>query len=244
MMRTDGVLGFRSSRRDGIGFTARLLTGSLQQITTLALFAIRPMAEFTLLVNDPFYWGWGVPRGDGHPVMVLPGLFAGDPYLLPLRSWLGRIGYRPLRSGIDLNPGWSERLIEGLSETAERECQRTGSPLTLIGHSAGGLLARWVASRLPQAVRHVITLGSPLAVCQDRLPHEIRLTAIYTPDDLIVRHPAALAREAHARNIEVRGSHSGLTFNPRVYRHLAELLQEAPHPKARGRIAIADGNVN
>ncbi|MGH7864678.1 MAG: alpha/beta fold hydrolase [Candidatus Binataceae bacterium] len=179
-----------------------------------------------MLLNDPFYWGWGVPRGDGHAVIVLPGLFAGDPYLIPLRSWLARIGYRPLRSGIDFNPGWSEALIEELGEVTEREFTRGGSPLTLIGHSAGGLLARWVAARHPHAVRHVITLGSPLAVTGELLAGNIRLTAIHTPDDLIVRHPAAIAREPHAQNHAVRGSHSGLAFNPQVYRLLAELLLE------------------
>ncbi|MGH7947631.1 MAG: esterase/lipase family protein [Candidatus Binataceae bacterium] len=239
MTRRNGLAPWRWSGRDGVGSTAHLVSDSLQQFANLAALALRPATEFTLLMYDPFYWGWGVPRGDGHSVMVLPGLFAGDPYLIPLRSWLARVGYKPLRSGIDVNPGWSEALIEELCDAIEDEYARCGAPLTLIGHSAGGLLARWVASRNPRAVRHVITLGSPLAVAGEQLNENIRTTAIFTRDDLIVRHPAAVAREPHARNIEVRGSHSGLAFNPQVYRHLAELLREGSRSEAAERFATA-----
>ena len=66
----------------------------------LAEFAILPATEFGLLLADPVYWGLGVPRGDRHSVLVLPGLFAGDGYLQPLRRWLWRVGYTPLRSGL------------------------------------------------------------------------------------------------------------------------------------------------
>ncbi|HEY7294163.1 MAG TPA: hypothetical protein VH916_03935, partial [Dehalococcoidia bacterium] len=56
-----------------------------------------PALEFGELLRDPVFWGWGVPRGDGHAVLVLPGLGAGDAYLRPLRGWLRRLGYTTLR---------------------------------------------------------------------------------------------------------------------------------------------------
>jgi hypothetical protein len=88
----------------------------------------------------------------------------------------------------------------------------------------GGLLGRSVAVRHPEAVRHVITLGSPLALSRSTLPASVRLSALHSRADRIVRHPNALSRDPHARNIEVHGSHTGMAGNVEVYRHLARLL--------------------
>jgi pimeloyl-ACP methyl ester carboxylesterase len=190
----------------------------------LAAAALRPATEFGMLLADPIYWGVGVPRGDGRPVLVLPGLFAGDSYLQPLRDWLGRNGYSPLKSGIDRNPGWSSELIDALAEIALAEHRRDRRRVTIIGHSMGGLQGRSVAAQLPKVVRHVIALGSPLAMAREQLPGGVRMTAIYSSEDEIVRHPAALARDPRAKNVRVRGSHIGLPFNPAVYRALARTL--------------------
>src|SRR5258706_2022998 len=193
-------------------------------LADLAGAALRPMAEFGLLLADPVYWGSGVPRGDGRPVLVLPGLFAGDGYLQPLRDWLVRSGYSPVKSGIDRNPGWSEELIGQVAELALGEHRRSRQRVTIIGHSMGGLQGRSVAARLPQIVRHVIALGSPLAMAREALPGSVRMPAIYSPEDRIVAHPAALARDPRAKNVSVAGSHLGLPFNPAVYRVLARTL--------------------
>jgi len=198
--------------------------GGAFSLAGLAGAALRPATEFGMLMGDPIFWGIGVPRGDGRPVMVLPGLFAGDAYLQPLRDWLGRAGYSPVRSGIDRNPGWSSELIEALSQIALAEHQRTRRRVTIIGHSMGGLQGRSVAARLPEVVRHVIALGSPLALAQERLPTAVRMTAIYSREDEIVRYPASLARDRRAKNMKVPGSHIGLAFNPAVYRVLARAL--------------------
>jgi triacylglycerol lipase len=205
-----------SSRRPTSRSTATFLE-------ELAGEAWQPAAELGLLLADPVYWGWGVPRGDGHAVLVLPGLLGGDDYLRPMRDWLRRIGYRPLRSGLDSNPGWSEGLVRELGEIAEEAFRKDGRRITIIGHSLGGVQGRSIAVRRPQAIDHVITLGSPIAR-GGRTPTAVRLTAIYSRADRIVRHPGAVASEPDARNIEVRGSHTGLAFNPEVYRHLARLL--------------------
>jgi pimeloyl-ACP methyl ester carboxylesterase len=193
-------------------------------LAELAGAALRPATEFGLLLADPIYWGLGVPRGDGRPVMVLPGLFAGDGYLQPLRDWLGRNGYAPVKSGIERNPGWSTEVIDGLAEIALAEHRRSRRRVTIIGHSMGGLQGRSVAARLPQIVRHVIALGSPLALAREALPASVRMTAIYSREDQIVRHPHSLARDPRAKNVKVPGSHIGLAVNPAVYRVLARSL--------------------
>ena len=39
---------------------------------------IREIAQFGRFLVDPVFHGTGVPRGDGRPVVVIPGLFGGD----------------------------------------------------------------------------------------------------------------------------------------------------------------------
>jgi pimeloyl-ACP methyl ester carboxylesterase len=193
-------------------------------LAELADEAWKPAAELGSLLVDSVFWGFGVNRGDGRPVLVVPGLYGGDRYLTPLRDWLRRIGYRPVASGLSRNPGWSEPLVNVLADLAASHFRATGQRVTIIGHSMGGLQGRAVAIRQPRVVRHVIALGSPLIMARNRLPGEVRMTAVFSRGDRIVRHPAAMERDPRAKNVEVAGSHIGMTFNPEVYRVLASVL--------------------
>ncbi len=118
--------------------------------------------EFGRLVADPIFYGRGAPRGDGRPVLVLPGLFGNDWYLQPLLSWLGRIGYRPVPSTFWINAGCPERLTRQAEQALERRLRDAGSPVAIIGHSRGGLLAKAIATRLQERASHLILLGSPV----------------------------------------------------------------------------------
>jgi triacylglycerol lipase len=120
------------------------------------------LQEFALLMADPVFYGVGVPRGDGRPALVLPGLFANDFYLQPMHSWLGRIGYRPVPSTFWVNAGCPERLTVQAQEALERRLSRTEKPAVLIGHSRGGILAKAIATRLSERVSHLVLLGSPV----------------------------------------------------------------------------------
>jgi pimeloyl-ACP methyl ester carboxylesterase len=186
----------------------------------------RPAVEFSMLLGDPVFWGWGVPRGDGHSVLALPGLGGGDGYLLPMRRWLGRIGYRPVDSGIDVNPGWSDELVEELADLVEEEYRRSRSKVTIIGHSLGGVFGYVIAAHQPHMVRQLITLGSPLRFVRTRLPVSVPITAFYSRGDSVVRHPAAIAPDTHARNIEIDSSHIGMAGHREVYRRLGPLLRQ------------------
>jgi pimeloyl-ACP methyl ester carboxylesterase len=185
---------------------------------------MRPALEFGMLMADPVFWGWGVKRGDGHSVVALPGHGGGDNYLQPLRGWLQRVGYRAVASGLDINPGWSEELVDELAELVEQEFRRSGHKVTIIGHSLGGILGYVIAAQQPHAIRQIITLASPLQFFRGRLPASVSIAAFYSRNDSTVRHPAALAREQHARNIEVASSHVGMASHPEVYRALGPLL--------------------
>ncbi len=117
--------------------------------------------ELGALLASPMYYGAGVPRGDGRLALVVPALFANDWYLYPLRSWLQRAGFRPVRSTLPVNAGCPERLTRQIEVELDRR-RRDGEPVMLIGHSRGGILARAMVARLQSDASHLILLGSPV----------------------------------------------------------------------------------
>jgi pimeloyl-ACP methyl ester carboxylesterase len=119
--------------------------------------------ELTSLLRDPVFRGRGVPHGDGRPVLLIPGFLAGDWTMRIMDGWLGRVGYRVNLSGILLNVQHSERMLSGLRRVLGEIVDATGSRVSLVGHSRGGLLAKVLSQRNPDAVEQVIALGSPLA---------------------------------------------------------------------------------
>ena len=227
--------------------------------------------EFAQLFGDPVYYGIGAARGDGRHVVVLPGLFGNDWYLYPLRSWLARIGFRPVRSSLAINAGCPERLSRQVEQQIKRRLTSRPGPVALIGHSRGGILARAIAARLGDEASHLILLGSPVgailraggrfangsapaapaiaeaSTCARRMMDpdcnvpdcgcpfpvdlarplnvDTKVVSIYSVDDPIV--PEWACPVPGARNVEVRGTHTGLAYNRAVYRELATTLSES-----------------
>jgi pimeloyl-ACP methyl ester carboxylesterase len=103
-----------------------------------------------------------VPIPNSRLAYVLPYLIEGDDgYLGVLRGWLGRIGYRPYTAGLGVALGSPWDLIARTIDRADAIVQAEGRPLTVVGHSLGGAIARVVAAQRPDLVAHVITLGVP-----------------------------------------------------------------------------------
>jgi triacylglycerol lipase len=122
-----------------------------------ALFGI----DWLSLRLSPVYYGIGVARGNGDPVIVIPGFLGSDNYLIEMYNWLRRIGYRPYYSRIGRNAECPDILMERLIGTMDQVYTGTGRKLRLIGHSLGGLIARAAASRRPDRVSQVICLAAP-----------------------------------------------------------------------------------
>jgi pimeloyl-ACP methyl ester carboxylesterase len=128
------------------------------------------LRELSALLRDPVFRGRGVPRGDGRPVLLVPGFLSGDWSLRVLHGWLQRIGYTAYLSGIYLNVRHSEHMLAGLRHRLAEVQALHGSKVSLVGHSRGGLLAKVLSQRRPDSVEQVIALGSPLADQLDIAP--------------------------------------------------------------------------
>ena len=118
--------------------------------------------EVAALHRSAVWRGDEVPFGCGRPVLLIPGFLAGDGSLATLTAWLRRTGYRTSRAGIRSNIGCSETACAALEERLEKMALRYEQPVTIIGQSRGGLYAKALASRRPDLVSGIVTLGSPL----------------------------------------------------------------------------------
>jgi hypothetical protein len=209
-----------------------------------------------LLVAAP--WLATARRGDGHGVLVLPGLLASDTSTLPLRGYLGWLGYDVHGWDLGRNRGPTEEVLAGLPRALLAHARRTGRPVSLVGWSLGGIYARELARRNTKHIRQVITLGSPFAM-QDprresrvhgpyqrlshlhadgaRMPsHEQRArpidvpsTSVYSRLDGVVSWQACVEPETgRHQNVEVRCSHIGFGVDPATLWLIADRLAVPP----------------
>ncbi len=193
------------------------------------------------------------PRGDGHPVLVLPGLFAGDLSTAPMRRLLRALCYDTHGWGLGLNTGPTDTLRTRLGETLERLRRRHDRRVSLVGWSLGGIYARELARARPDDVRCVITLGSPFrdlsathaarlvsirpggrslrdahelgALLRSPLP--VPTTSIYSKSDGIVAWQSCLEEVGEQReNVEVACSHTGMGFHADALAVVADRLAQ------------------
>ncbi|HTR12990.1 MAG TPA: hypothetical protein VMI72_06980 [Roseiarcus sp.] len=206
-----------------------------------------------LLASAPFLAA--APRGDGHAVIVLPGLGATDRSTWAIRGYLGRLGYKAAGWRLGRNDRLPGADVPVIARQARALCEATRRPVSLVGWSRGGIIAREASRLAPEAVRMVVTLGSPFAapaatnvVSSWRLltgerfrapspealrrlaaPLPVPSTSIYSRTDGVVAWRAC--REIpgpQSENVEVRGSHVGLGFNPAALWVIADRLAQPP----------------
>jgi pimeloyl-ACP methyl ester carboxylesterase len=130
----------------------------------------RAPLEDRRLRRHPVFAGTGLPSGDGRPVLLVPGFLGGDASMATLRDWLRRLGYEVEESGLTCNIRYSEAVLATLTPRLVALHSRVGRPVTLVGHSRGGMLAKVLAHRRPRLVAQVVGLGSPLAEPYDIHP--------------------------------------------------------------------------
>jgi pimeloyl-ACP methyl ester carboxylesterase len=128
---------------------------------------VRGMVTFsTLPLAAP--WLRRAPVGDGHGVLVLPGLLADDLSTTTLRAFLARLGYQVHGWGLGRNIGPTDAVLTGMPLVLRQLAETTGGPVSIIGWSLGGVYARELARDHAGLVRQVVTLGSPFALMDSR----------------------------------------------------------------------------
>ena len=103
------------------------------------------------------------PRGDGHPVIVFPGLAASDASTAPLRRYLESLGHEVTGWQQGSNFGPRAGVLDSIKNLVQDAVAHHGRKASLVGWSLGGIYAREIAKELSDCVRCVITLGTPFA---------------------------------------------------------------------------------
>lgn len=192
------------------------------------------------------------PRGDGHPVLVLPGLVASDASTRALRAFLTSKGYAVSGWRQGRNYGLREGVQDAMVDLVEEHSDRHGRKISLVGWSLGGLYARQLAKMRPERVRQVITLGSPFAGnprstnawrvyewASGRkadevdpqfggdlaVPPPVPTTAIFSRTDGVCAWRGCMEKAgAETESIEVESSHCGMGHHPAVVYAVADRL--------------------
>lgn len=196
------------------------------------------------------------PKGDGHPVIVLPGLVTSDNSTRPLRSFLKTRGYAVSGWGLGRNFGLRAGIQDAMVDLVKEQNEIHGRKVSLVGWSLGGLYARQLAKMMPERVRSVITLGSPFAgspkatnawrvyeaVSGQRADHNsnpsfggdmartppVPTTAIFSRTDGICAWQGCMEKPGpQTENIEVQGaSHCGMGHHPAIVYAVADRLAQ------------------
>ena len=192
------------------------------------------------------------PKGDGHAVLVLPGLVASDASTGLLRRYLKFRHYDVHGWGQGRNLGPRPGVEKGMVDLLKKLADKSGQKVSVVGWSLGGVYARMLAASHTDEVRDVITLGSPFVGSghatnawriyesvsgqsaddeqrwsQVRPTPSVPTTAIYSRTDGVVAWQCSLEKAGpHTENIEVLASHLGLGFHPAVLYALADRLAQ------------------
>lgn len=98
------------------------------------------------------------------PVILYPGLGRDSLAMRPVTRLCRRLGYaaQDWNRGVNLGPTEAlESFLIGLADDVVRTARAAGRPITLVGWSLGAVYAREIARLIPEAVRHVVAIGSP-----------------------------------------------------------------------------------
>jgi len=223
---------------------------------SLGMFGMEPFRAVAEYASMRMMDRQALPEGDGHPVIIFPGLAADKHSLLPLRNCCEDLGYAVYdwEQGFNIGPqGDVDAWLENLACHVQSVATLHGRRVSLIGWSLGGIYAREIAKIRAPLVRQVVTLGTPFAgngrdnnvawlyrlvngsppIIDDKLATRLRTTppvpttSIYSRSDGVVAWQTCLLDgSVQAENVEVDGSHMGMPWNGNVLSIVADRLSQ------------------
>ena len=193
-------------------------------------------------------------RGEGQPVLVLPGLTTSDRSTVALRRFLRSKGFSAYGWELGLNFGPRPGVEDGMITRIEELHDKYGQKVSLVGWSLGGIYARQLGKMMPEKIRQVISLGSPFGgdpratnawrvyqMASGQSVDEghnhmgggiakappVPTTAIYSKTDGICAWQNCIEKRSDTtENIEVKASHCGLGHHPAVVYAIADRLSQ------------------
>jgi pimeloyl-ACP methyl ester carboxylesterase len=140
------------------------------------------------------------PRGDGHPVLLLPGFMADDKTLIALKLFLRSKGYDVHTWGLGRNLGFRSKHASALPQKIRYLHHITGRKVSVVGWSLGGVFSLYGAENALECVRSIITLGSPVSVDAGGSQSPATVKALYR----VISHrlgPAAHVMQPRAKTL-------------------------------------------
>jgi len=232
---------------------------------TSAQSAAKPPSIFWTLIEGRAFFEYGsfiatrqlmsqLPKGDGHPVLVLPGFMASDSSTRPMRRLLNDLGYEAHGWDLGRNVRIDDARLAAMKKLLEDIHAQSGRKVSIVGWSLGGVFARELAKMMPEKVRMVISLGSPISsdrnhsnarrlfemingespeVMSDEQFNSLEeappvpTTSVLSKTDGIVSWQGSVQYNGdQTENIQVHGSHCGLGVNPSVMVAIADRLAQ------------------
>lgn len=218
-----------------------------------------------LLFHPVYRRGEGVPRGDGSPMIFVPGIFSSDAYMRPMKNWAKRRGYAGEDADTIWNVGPWRSHLSRLKERTRRAVERTGQKATIVGHSLGGVYGLAEVFEDPDYVDTLITLASDTRENIRKAAHPVvgwsgsnainidpeaeemlnLLPTLPLPagvkmyciygDTDGVFHQKSFGDPRAEENIQISGKHFSLPFNPYAYEHIGRIQGEKVERLRRAR---------
>jgi hypothetical protein len=195
-------------------------------------------------------------RGNGEPVLVLPGFMADDNSTIILRQYLNSIGYVSRGWGLGTNAQRMMDHLPGVLAAVREMHDEYQQKVRLIGWSRGGILSREIARDYPELIERVITIGSPVKGgagassigrmvtrqtgltpaemnqvlhVRQRNPITVPIRSIYSKLDGVVAWRACIDETSpDVQHFETRGTHIAMGASVEVFRLLPKLLHPEP----------------
>ena len=221
-------------------------SGASVSAVTLA----REMAALAQATLAPPPFPEDAARGDGQPVIVIPGFLAPDMSTARLRTFLERQNFKPCSWTCGMNVGPMPKVVAAVERQVRDLAEASGRAVSLLGVSLGGTTAREIAKVCPGAIARVITLVSPIhlpvvtplaplaqaaALLWDMqmleelrtiaAPPPVPVTAVVSLDDGIIDWRASVPEPSELIEVvEVSAPHMSICTNPEVQRIVAAAL--------------------